>query len=382
MVGIRLIIIMAFVGGFIAYLADKLGSKIGKKKMSVFGLRPKYTSILLTVLSGVMISTLSIVVVSISSESARTALFGMEKLQEELKMLNQEKEAASKALTDAIDNVKQQNQKISLLDKEIKSATDAKSKIEDQLAGVNKKYTSAENEVRSLSEAKSVLSKEIEELEKTTKQLRDGIAKVREGQLYYRAGELVYSGVLKGGLGDEENKEQLVQLLAGGNEAALQHLGSARPEKMIQIIWIDPAVVDEALSILSQSKGSYVCRMRNIANVMVGELVMCDLEIHPNKLVYSSGVNVHSAVYTEREAQEPDGLLMEFLAGVNRAAVNAGVLSDPVTGKVGNIDAEAMVTAKNAIKECNGSFELTAYAKSDVYTAGPVYVGLRIKSVK
>ena len=36
MVGIRLIIIMAIVGGLIAYLADKMGSKIGKKRMSVF----------------------------------------------------------------------------------------------------------------------------------------------------------------------------------------------------------------------------------------------------------------------------------------------------------------------------------------------------------
>ena len=75
MVGIRLIIIMAIVGGFIAYLADKLGSKIGKKKMSVFGLRPKHTALLLTVASGVMISILSVLTVSISSESARTALF-------------------------------------------------------------------------------------------------------------------------------------------------------------------------------------------------------------------------------------------------------------------------------------------------------------------
>ena len=38
---------MAIVGGLIAYLADKMGSKIGKKRMSVFGLRPKHTSILL-----------------------------------------------------------------------------------------------------------------------------------------------------------------------------------------------------------------------------------------------------------------------------------------------------------------------------------------------
>ena len=55
MFGIRLMFLLAVMGGLIAFIADKLGSKIGKKKLSVFGLRPHDTSVLLTVLSGVLI---------------------------------------------------------------------------------------------------------------------------------------------------------------------------------------------------------------------------------------------------------------------------------------------------------------------------------------
>ena len=40
MVGIRMIVIMAIVGGLIAYIADKMGSKIGKKRMSVLACAP------------------------------------------------------------------------------------------------------------------------------------------------------------------------------------------------------------------------------------------------------------------------------------------------------------------------------------------------------
>ena len=108
MVGIRLIIIMAIVGGFIAYLADKMGSKIGKKKMSVFGLRPKHTSILLTVTGGTIIAVLTIGVMAVSSQSARTALFGMDKLQKELKLLNAEKAEATVALDAAKERVEEQ----------------------------------------------------------------------------------------------------------------------------------------------------------------------------------------------------------------------------------------------------------------------------------
>lgn len=111
MVGIRLIVIMAVVGGFIAYMADKMGSKIGKKKMSVFGLRPKHTSILLTVTSGTIIAVLTISVMAIASQSARTALFGMDKLQQELKILNDEKANAAVALDEAKNRVEVQNKK-------------------------------------------------------------------------------------------------------------------------------------------------------------------------------------------------------------------------------------------------------------------------------
>ena len=50
MFGIRLMFLLAVMGGIIAFIADKMGSKIGKKKLSVFGLRPHDTSVLLTVL--------------------------------------------------------------------------------------------------------------------------------------------------------------------------------------------------------------------------------------------------------------------------------------------------------------------------------------------
>ena len=140
MVGIRMIVIMAIVGGLIAYIADKMGSKIGKKRMSVFGLRPRHTSILLTVLSGMMISVLTIGVMAISSESARTALFGMEQIKAELKMLNDEKTIAQDALARAKVEMEEKNILISDLDEKIRESTRANEEIQSKLADVNDKY--------------------------------------------------------------------------------------------------------------------------------------------------------------------------------------------------------------------------------------------------
>ena len=383
MVGIRLMIIMALVGGLIAYIADHMGSKIGKKKLTIFGLRPKYTSMLLTVVSGMLISIVSVATVSMSSESARTALFGMEKLQSELKALNTEKENASQALADAQSSVAKQNEKIATLDKEIKNATEAKEKMESELLGVNDKYNAAQEEVKSLSEARTQLTNEISELEQVTERLHKGIVNMREGQVYYRAGEVVYAAVLSGGSGDTKNHEQLNWLLENANAAALQRLGDRKPEKPIQVIWISKEFMDDALNVLNKTKKNYLCRVRTIANIMVGELVVCELEMMENKLIYPHGSEVYSAKYDARNSNmSGDQMFMEFLTNVNHTAVAAGVMPDPVTGKVGNIDAESMVQATNQIKSCTGKFTVTAYAKTNVTTAGPVAITVKVKPEK
>ncbi|MHC9540350.1 MAG: DUF3084 domain-containing protein [Vulcanimicrobiota bacterium] len=56
---VRLIItmiIIGIVGGAIAYLGNQLGRYIGRKKLSIFRLRPRHTSILITTLTGVFIA--------------------------------------------------------------------------------------------------------------------------------------------------------------------------------------------------------------------------------------------------------------------------------------------------------------------------------------
>ena len=84
MYGIFLIVILIITGGIIAFIGDHLGSKVGKKKLTVFGLRPKYTSMLVTIITGFLITTLTLGVMTVSSENVRTALFGMEKLNKSM----------------------------------------------------------------------------------------------------------------------------------------------------------------------------------------------------------------------------------------------------------------------------------------------------------
>ena len=80
MYGFPLILILILIGGLIAYIGDKIGMKVGKNRLSLFGLRPKYSSVIITVLTGVFIAILSISLMMIASEKARIAVFKLDDL--------------------------------------------------------------------------------------------------------------------------------------------------------------------------------------------------------------------------------------------------------------------------------------------------------------
>ncbi len=380
MVGLRLIVVMAVVGGFIAYVADKLGSKIGKQKLSVLGLRPRHTGTLLSIVSGIIISVLTIGVMAVASESARTALFGMERLQQELRTLNREKATAAQSLEQAQQNLAQ-------LDQVIKTDQAELERLEGRVAWLNGKYSQAQGEVEQLTTAREKLTGEVQELEENTQRLRQGLQTLREGQVFYRSGEVVYATIMRGGRSHEENIQQLNQLLQRGNSAVLTRLRIKEEEgKKLQAILISSESVSQALATLDQSKADKVVRLRTLGNIILGELVACEIEIADNKLVFAKDELIYAAEYdlgrVDAAKGSYDALLMNFLSNVNHKAVGAGVLPDPLTGKVGSMDAATLIEASTYIHRLGGGrVVVKAYAREDINTAGPVRVRLVVEQV-
>ena len=240
-------------------------------------------------------------------------------------------------------------------------------------------YSKAQEELTTLTESKAQLTSEIQELEKTTDALRKGIINMREGQVYYRAGEVVYAGVMRGGLKHDANLAQVNWLLQNANEAALERLGMRQSEQPLQAIWLSRGAVDNAVRALDKSKGNLFFRVRTVANIIVGELAVCEIEMFENQFIYPDGTLIYSADYDlHADSASHDNLLMGFLTQVNHQAVQAGVLPDPLSGKVGNMDAATMIETSNAIRRTSGAFTIKAYAKGDITTAGPVRLRLEV----
>ena len=387
MFGIRLMFLLAVMGGIIAFIADKMGSKIGKKKLSVFGLRPHDTSVLLTVLSGVLISLLSVGILAISSESARTALFGMEKLQKELSRLTSEKTTAEKEYDKAMNALKEKNEAIADLDKKIQEANHAKSAAEESLKNANSHLAevrgqyqatqgalvNAQHEVHSLTEARNKLNEDIKNLKQETKELERGLAVMRGGQMMYGSGEVVFTGVLQAGRSEEENLKQVKWLLDSANTAAMNRI-NLDPGSKANVVWVPE---EESVH---KAKGNVLVRMRSLANTVVGQPVLCAIEAIPNRLIFKNGEKIHQKqLNLDEKDKNPDQLFVEFLKEVNERSVKAGVLPDPLTGKVGNMSAVTMVETVNKMQRMGGKLLLTAYADGEITTAGPVQLRLKLE---
>ena len=385
MFGLTLILVLAIMGGAIAFIGDKLGSKIGKKRLSIFGLRPYHTSVLMTVITGIMIAAATLGVLAVTSKDVKTALFGMEKLKTELIALNKDKLTAQQELAD-------KNKLIASLDNQIKETTASleemqkeRDAINAQLVALQERYAQADTdlaamkaEVETLEASREKLNAEIKELEDATAQLRAGLIAIREGEVVFRAGEVLYSGILNAGLSEEENDKQMDTFLAAANQAILARMEVKT--KDVQALWLPNTMVQEAKKVLASSRGTMYIRICAAGNIISGEMAVSRLEMVPNKIVYEEG----QKIFTENITIASDGRninssLMYFLSEINKAAVAAGVMPDPLTGKVGNIDAASMIEVSGKMQELGGNVTLTAYAKQDINVAGPVLLRLEVR---
>jgi uncharacterized protein (DUF3084 family) len=81
---------MVVLGGFLSYFGDLLGRRLGKKRVRLFGLRPKHTAILITSVTGSFIVFLSIISVMGAAKPIRDVLLrGETAIRENRKLLRE-----------------------------------------------------------------------------------------------------------------------------------------------------------------------------------------------------------------------------------------------------------------------------------------------------
>ncbi|AKG24066.1 DUF3084 domain-containing protein [Calothrix sp. 336/3] len=83
--GYILIVAILILGGVIATVGDRIGTKVGKKRLSLFNLRPKNTAVLITILTGLGISASTLGILFLADEGLRKGVFELQDIQKDLR---------------------------------------------------------------------------------------------------------------------------------------------------------------------------------------------------------------------------------------------------------------------------------------------------------
>lgn len=82
--GVGLIVFITVLAGVIAYIGDRVGHQIGRKRLTLFNIRPRYTSTIIAVGTGMLIALAITLIAIFASNQVQTAFFRLNELNAEI----------------------------------------------------------------------------------------------------------------------------------------------------------------------------------------------------------------------------------------------------------------------------------------------------------
>lgn len=420
MYGALLIAFLSVLGGLVAFLGDRVGMRVGRRRITLFGLRPKYTSILITIITGILIVTATISVMAVVSDDVRTALFEMKRLQTDLSSTRSELRRTEGHARDLTAQVKtKENEYQNLVRRyqatqdKLARATSRMAVVEGQLAGVSEEYRKARENlsatqaslsetetnlrfaqsrlapltaiqgqltevVEQLTKEKERLNREVEALTSETLSLKEGLEGMLGRPMVFHAGEIILASVVDCGRPAHEIRQELLTvLLKRANDAALSR-GAQVPGSGTDALRLRPVDLEEAINQLVEAKGQAVLRILSSTNTVAQEPVLVALQVLPDELIFSAGQMIAE---TSIEANsDPNSILQRILAlleDVNWQAIQKGMVSDQ-HGTVGEVSTWQEVEEVISLVRRSGQTALVqALAAGDTWRAqGPLRIRL------
>jgi hypothetical protein len=137
-------ILLIPLAGFIAWAGDYIGHRTGKKRHSLFGLRPRHTALVFTIASGVGIVGVSFAAFWLFSESFRTVVRDGEQLYRANQQLQQENKQQAAAISQTALRLTQLRAEAERLDRERLAAETARNQAVTNAAAAEKRRKEAD----------------------------------------------------------------------------------------------------------------------------------------------------------------------------------------------------------------------------------------------
>ena len=201
---------------------------------------------------------------------------------------------------------------------------------------------------------------------------------MREGDIVFRAGEILASAVIKGNRSAEDIVKDIDELADIATANVSRRIGNSGDSS----VWIYQPELSEAVKEISESPRDFVVRITAAGNLMRGEPVRTSLALYVNKRIYDKDEFIVSKAYEMKAGVDSEQVVRHFLTEVNHAASAKGVLSDPITGSVGVMEGSQLYQIVDAVSEAKGLIVLTAYAREATEAMGPLRLVIKFEQLK
>jgi uncharacterized protein (DUF3084 family) len=153
--GYILIVAILILGGVIATVGDRIGTRVGKARLSLFKLRPKNTAVVVTIFTGGLISASTLGILFAADEGLRKGVFELEDIQTDLRQKREQLKTA-------------ETQK-SQVEGELNQARVAQAKAQQDLQAINQSLLAANAKQR---QTQAQLNRTISQQAQTQTQLQ------------------------------------------------------------------------------------------------------------------------------------------------------------------------------------------------------------------
>jgi uncharacterized protein (DUF3084 family) len=424
--GYLLVLAMLFLGGVIATVGDRIGTRVGKARLSLFNLRPRNTATLVTIMTGTLISAATFGFIFAADNRLGQAIFDYDRVLKRLGTaktqlnetatqkdqvtadlaLAQKDQAAAKKL------LGETNQSLQVARAERSRALADRARAEAEITRIQATLTQTEGQLGMVSAQAVRLRSDIGQLQAERSQVsalreqelkaRDAVIQQREDQLKglesqqeflalaiqrlqqeaksYQEGNIaiqrnqVLASAVVGRMESGVARQAVDRLLQKANSVALQQIRPGSPD--VQIVQITRGDVEQLINRIADGK-EYVVRIFAAENYVLGTLnpIQIFTDVVLNRPLLQKG-QVIAATTLDPTQIQGDALqerIQLLIAAANFRARSLGVLTDSVQiNRVQNF--LSFIEQLRALKQ---PVEVTVTAADVTSTAGPLRVNLQ-----
>jgi len=379
--GWLLILALLLLGGVLSTLGDRLGSKVGKARLSLLGMRPRRTAVVITVLTGSLISAISLGLMLLVSDRLRTGLFELDQLERRLREGREALQRSQSELTAAEQGRQQARSQLSMVEaqaaslrKELAPLLQQRRLLEQERDQLSREIGAKDADIQRNRQELARLNNRIGASAKELQQLETNLIALRRGDVVISSGqplEIAKVSIEK----PEQAKVVIEALLRQTNTNVFQRvLPGQTPNR--QILLVPRSDITKLEGILSK-RGDWVVSLISAANVLKGELqVVAFPDVRRNRQVVKAGEQLATTVLEgdERSAEQVRSRLNVLLASAYNTVQRAGSLASGL-----QFDAASVNQLSNALtnRPAGQVVQLQAVSLRNGDLVDPVAVELR-----